>query len=134
MLALLLVSSSARAVRPVPGGGQPATPPFRRALLANERFSNTLTTAATAIGPFFPPAGNALAILASAVPALRSAGVPLPGCTACPVEKATPLQGPSTTAINNGIIALNDMAIVLQPGQGNANAVRFFRQTGTRRK
>ena len=124
--------STARAARPVPGL---ATAPAlrRRALLADERFANTLTTAATAVGPFFPPLGNLLGIAGSAVPALRSAGVPLPGCTACPVDRATRLPGPSTKAINNGIIALNDAAIVLQPGRGSANAVRFFRQTGTRK-
>ena len=102
-----------------------------RLLRANERFADTLTTVATAVGPFFPPAGNAIGIFASAVPALRSAGVKLPGCTACPVDAATPLRV-KTRTINNLLIAANDAAIVTQPGGTAGTAARFFRTTGTK--
>lgn len=103
----------------------------RRALRANERFANTLTLAAGIVGPFFDPAGNVLGIAGSAVPALRSAGVPLPGCTACPVSPAA--AGPlkfRTRTINNVIIGANDLAQTLQPGGVRGATTRFFRSGG----
>ena len=89
MLTLLMASAVGGAARRAPQPPRRALREFslsHRSLLADERLANSLTLAAGIVGPFFDPAGNLLGIAGSAVPALRSAGVPLPGCTACPVR------------------------------------------------
>lgn len=134
MLTLLMASAVGGAARRAPQPPRRALREFslsHRSLLADERLANSLTLAAGIVGPFFDPAGNLLGIAGSAVPALRSAGVPLPGCTACPVSPAA--AGPlkmRTRTINNLIIGANDIAQTVQPGGVRGATTRFFRSGG----
>ena len=100
-----------------------------RGLRIDTRFEDTATLAAGVVGPFLPPAGNAIGVAATFAPFLRSTGVSLPGCTACVVDQAEPLKY-RPRAVNRFIDTANNLAAALQPGGAGGAIVRAARSDG----